>query len=230
MDPGSRVTLTGLLPMPPTPVVVDIPDHASPASDPYVAAAGDLSKVPWAGSSHPCLVSWLNHEAPGRLRPGARALVVGCALGDDVAELNHRGYDATGVESSSAAVAWARRRFPDFSHAFVHADPLALPTRYRHRFELVASCDRLHALPDDLRPRAAAAIADLCAPRGLVIIITSHAAPDTPAHTPAHTPALTPDTLTALMHDAGLKPAAQADDFLDELTNTRRLRALFERA
>ena len=54
----------------------------------YRDASGQMSKVPWAdGRPNPALVSWLNAEAAGRVRPGSRAVVIGCGLGDDVVEL-----------------------------------------------------------------------------------------------------------------------------------------------
>src|SRR5690349_11117782 len=77
----------------------------------YRAAAGDMAKVPWADARpSPALVSWLNSEAPGRVRPGSRACVIGCGLGDDVAELTNRGYDAFGFDVSPTAIEWARKR------------------------------------------------------------------------------------------------------------------------
>ena len=59
----------------------------------YREAAGDVDRIPWAHRQPcPALISWLNAEAPGLIRCGARAAVVGCGLGEDACALLERGY------------------------------------------------------------------------------------------------------------------------------------------
>jgi SAM-dependent methyltransferase len=199
----------------------------------YRAAGGDAANVPWAdGRPNPSLTSWLNAEAPGRVRPGSRAVVVGCGLGDDVAELINRGYDASGFDVSPAAVEWARRRFPDQAQAFCVADLFNLPTRFRHRFELVVEACTLQSIDPAAREHAASAIASLLCPRGtLVTIARGRDEHELPERVPGPPWPLTPAELTGLFEAAGLKPARPLDDFLDDETPPkRRLRAVFEHA
>lgn len=234
MDPGSRTGLVGLLPLTPaSPVVVDVPSGGAAWCDQlYREAGGDLSKVTWAGKAHPCLVSWLNSEAPGRVRPGSRAIAVGCALGDDVAELNRRGYDAIGIDLSPTAIDWARRRFPEMAHALSVCDVMSMPSRYRHRFELVVSCDTLQNVEPGRRGAVAAAIGSLCGPRGLVVIVTRGCGGSPGVDTGDGPPwPLTSGELVGLMQAAGLNPACAIDDFEDDAQPpVRRLRGIFERA
>ncbi len=239
MDPGSHTGLVGLFPLTPaTPVVVDVAAAGAAGGGGaggwcdrvYREAGGDLSKVPWAGRAHPCLVSWLNSEAPGRVRPGSRAIAVGCGLGDDVAELNQRGYDAIGVDVSAAAIEWGRRRFPEMAHAMSVCDVLSVPSRYRHRFELVVSCDTLQSVEPRGRSAMAGAIGGLCGPRGLVVIVTAgRGEPGADGDGPPWP--LTAGELLGLMAGSGFSPVSAVDDFEDDgRPPVRRLRGVFERA
>lgn len=199
----------------------------------YREAAGDSARVPWARArANPSLVSWLNAEAAGRLRPGARAVVVGCGLGDDVLELVNRGYDASGFDLSPTAIEWARRRFPDLGDAFFAADALAMPTRYRHRFDLVIEAYTLQSVDPSLREPLAAAIADLACPRGLIVgiargrdegqLLESVQGPPFP---------FTPAEFAGLFEVRGWRPTRPLDDFLDEEEPPqRRLRGAFVHA
>ena len=216
------------------PVVIDLHGaNAGPAwhDEIYRAALGDQGKIPWAtGRANPALVSWLNAEAAGRVRPGSRAAVVGCGLGDDVIELVNRGYDAIGFDLSPTAVDWARSRFPGQASAFCVCDLLAPPTRFRHRFELVVECCTLQSLDPAKREEATAALASLHCPRGTLIAV-SHGRDEAELLDGVHGPPwpLTRAELTDLMEFAGLKPACPIDDFSDD-SGSRRLRGAFERA
>lgn len=199
----------------------------------YRDAAGDATRIPWAhGRANPMMVSWLNAEAPGLVRPGSRAIVVGCGLGDDVAELISRGYDAAGFDISPTAIGWARERFPDLASQFSIADLFSLPGKFRHRFDLVIEVYTLQALDPARREQAAAAVASLAGPQGHVLAICrgrddSHLlenvqGPPWP---------LCPSELLGLMETSGLRPLRPVDDFMDdEPTPQRRLRGVFVRA
>lgn len=198
----------------------------------YRSAGGDIASIRWAdGKANPALVSWLNAEAPARVRPGSRAVVVGCGLGDDVIELINRGYDAIGFDVSPTAIEWARRRFPSHASAFCVADLLALPTRFCHRFELVAEVYTLQSMHPAQREQAAAAVASMVGPRGVLVAIArgrdntqmldERGGPPWP---------LCPTEMQGVFESAGLKPCRAMDDFLDdESPAQRRLRAIFER-
>lgn len=218
------------------PSAVQAPAEHGPATadwyeELYRSAGGDISKVPWAGGlANRCVSSWLNAEAPGRVRPGSRAMVVGCGLGDNVAELISRGYDAQGFDVAPGAIEWARRRFPDQAGAFMVADLFNLPARLKHRFELVVECCTLQALHPSQREAAASAMASLLGPRGVLVavargrddaeLIESVKGPPWP---------LSVHELLGLFEACGLKPVRAADDFLDDETPPiRRVRAAFE--
>lgn len=205
-------------------------DYVALYDEVYRAAEGDSARVPWADErANPALVSWLNAEAPGRIRPGARAVVVGAGLGDDVVELLGRGYDATGFDVSPAAVEWARRRFPQHAENFVVADLLALPARMRRRFDLVVEANTIQSLPTALRADAAAAIASLCCPRGTVVCVARGRDDDQALETFKGPPwPLSARELVTLFERAGMHPVREADDFLDDETPpVRRVRCAF---
>ncbi len=196
----------------------------------YATAAGDMNKVRWAhGRANPMMVSWLNAEAPGLVRPGARVVVVGCGLGDDVAELTARGYDAIGFDVSPTAISWARRRFPDQASCFVAADLLKPPEKFRHRFDLVIENYTLQSLHPTQREDAASALGSLASPRGVVLTIC-RARDESQLLEQVDGPPwpLTSGELAGLMEAAGLRPMRPMDDFSDdEAPPVRRLRGVF---
>lgn len=199
----------------------------------YQQAQGDMGKVRWAdGKPNPMMVSWLNAEAPGLVRPGSRAVVVGCGLGDDVAELVCRGYDAVGFDVSPTAVSWARKRFPEHASLFSVADLLALPAKFRHRFDLVIEIYTLQSLEPRSREHASAAVANLAGPQGHVLTIC-RGRDDSELLEQVHGPPwpLSPSELIGLMEAGGLRPVRTLDDFFDDEPNpTRRLRGVFVKA
>jgi SAM-dependent methyltransferase len=196
----------------------------------YRAAEHDAAKVPWADEqANPALVSWLNAEAPGRVRPGARAIVVGCGLGDDVVELQNRGYDASGFDVSPTAIDWARHRFPDQAEAFMVTDLFEPPSRLRRRFDLVVEAYTIQAVPLDRRDAAVSAIASLCCPRGTVVCVCRGRDDDHPLDGFKGPPwPLSKRELIDLFEKAGMHPVREPDDFEDDETPpVRRLRAAF---
>lgn len=197
----------------------------------YRSAEMELKNVPWAhGSANPSLVSWLNAEAPGRVRPGSRAAVVGCGLGDDVVELINRGYDALGFDVSPTAIDWARKRFPQHAAAFCVADVLSLPTRFRHRFELVVEAYTIQSMEPTLRESAAKSIASLVGPQGVLVAIATGRDESCLLETVQGPPwPLCCSELTGLFESAGLKLCRCVDDFFDDQQPPkRRLRGVFE--
>lgn len=199
----------------------------------YQEARGEITRVPWAaGRPNPLLVSWLNAEAPGLIRPGSRVVVTGCGLGDDVCELADRGYDAMGFDVAPTAITWARQRFPSLAKNLVVADLFNVPPRFHHRFDLVVEVYTLQSVHPTVRERAAEAMASLVTPHGVVLavcrgrdeseLLDYNQGPPWP---------LTVSELTGLMEAAGLRPIRTPDDFMDdENPPTRRVRAAFVRA
>ncbi len=139
----------------------------------YQTASGDPSCVPWYHHAGPnsAVVEWLNRKAPCLVRPGARTVVVGCGLGDDVIELTSRGYDAMGFDVSPTCVAWARKRFPVEAERFIQADILDLPSRMKNRFDLVIEAFTIQAVSPSLREKTIEGITSLVKPHGVVMVL-----------------------------------------------------------
>ncbi|HZW07769.1 MAG TPA: methyltransferase domain-containing protein [Phycisphaerales bacterium] len=171
----------------------------------YCSAAGDPERVPW-GRCGPdgLLLKWLSSDAPRLVRPGCRTVVVGCGLGDDVAELAARGFDVVGFDVSTSAVRWAARRFPSHANRFLVSDLLDLPARMVGRFDLVVEICTLQSVAPELRKTAAGSLARLAAPRGVILAIScgKHAEENGPEEGPPWP--LSADELESLMAGAGL--------------------------
>ena len=139
----------------------------------YSSIAGDAAKLPWpATSADAGLVRWLNAVAPNCLRTGCRAAVVGCGLGDEVAELARRGYDTTGFDVSPSAVRIAKSRYKDLDCSFVEADWSVLPSVHRHRFDLVVTVRGLCWVRPTGLLDAARGLAELVRSHGHVLIVS----------------------------------------------------------
>jgi len=206
------------------------PGSASWHEDVYRAAAMDAAKVPWADERpNAALVSWLNAEAPGRIRPGARAIVVGCGIGDDVVELRNRGYDAAGFDVSAAAIDWARRRFPDHAESFIVTDLFDPPSRLRRRFDLVVEAYTVQSVSLAQREAAVAAVASLCCPRGTVVCVCRGRHDEQSLESFKGPPwPVSARELVGLFAQAGMHPVSEPDDFEDDETPpVRRVRGVF---
>ncbi|MBB5078204.1 methyltransferase domain-containing protein [Nonomuraea endophytica] len=136
----------------------------------YAEAASGEAIVPWdSGTPHPLLVEW----SQGSSGDGRRAMVVGCGLGDDAEYLAGLGYATTAFDVSESAVKGARTRFPDSAVDYSAADLLDLPGEWRGAFDLVVEIMTVQALPEDLHPAAIAAVRELVAPGGTLLVIAS---------------------------------------------------------
>ncbi|MEO1130033.1 MAG: class I SAM-dependent methyltransferase, partial [Planctomycetota bacterium] len=136
----------------------------------YRDSQGDVTRVPWAHArANPCMVAWLNVEAPNLLRPGARVAVIGCGFGEDAAALADRGYDVTAFDACPSAIEHAKRRHGALARSFMVADLMDLPSRLHHRFDLAVEVHTLQALPPEHRPALAAGMADLLSHRGAAL-------------------------------------------------------------
>jgi len=137
----------------------------------YARADGDAGAVPWAHqTAHPYVVDWL--DAPAVAPPGRRAVVVGCGLGDDAAELARRGFSVVAFDVSATAVDWAGRRFPTAGVDWRVADLLDLPDDLLAAFDLVVEVRTVQSLPGVVRDAAMHAIGTLTAPGGVVVAVT----------------------------------------------------------
>jgi SAM-dependent methyltransferase len=134
----------------------------------YETAGDDPAQIPWADlAAHPLLAAWLGDvRSPA---PGARALDIGCGLGDNANALAAKGWQTTAFDLSALAARWASSRFPAVS--FVAADLFKPPADWQHAFDLVHECYTLQALPDAPRAEAMANIAGFVRRGGMLLVI-----------------------------------------------------------
>jgi 2-polyprenyl-3-methyl-5-hydroxy-6-metoxy-1,4-benzoquinol methylase len=77
----------------------------------YAQAEDDPARVPWANlAPHPLAKAFVDFQLGGL--DGLRVLDVGCGLGDNAEHFAAAGAKVTAFDLVEAAVAWARRRFP----------------------------------------------------------------------------------------------------------------------
>lgn len=130
--------------------------------------------VPWVDlNPNRFLLQWLERENPAP----CRCVVVGCGLGDDAEEMARRGFDVTAFDVSPEAVAWCRERYPDSDVEYVAADVFAPPADWLAGFDLVVEVYTVQALPLSMRPETAAAVAELTAHGGRMVVVC-HGRPD----------------------------------------------------
>jgi SAM-dependent methyltransferase len=198
----------------------------------YARAAGNPAALPWAqkGPSR-ALVNWLNVEAPSQVRCGARVAVVGCGLGEDAREVARRGYEVIGFDCSETAVRWAQGLDDGNVKEYVRADLFNPPSRWLRRFDLVVESNNVQALTPDRHAQAVAALANLMAPHGLLLVIARGAPGSDPPQAGPPWP-LTESELLDAAEQAGLESAAEICSFVDDQEEppVRRIRAVFRRA
>ena len=99
----------------------------------YVAADGDVARVPWADMEpHPVFAEWLEKEPHGEGRP---AIDVGCGLGDNAEALAAAGWNVTAFDLSRTAIRWARKRYERSSVDYLDSDLFHLPPAWIGRFD-----------------------------------------------------------------------------------------------
>jgi SAM-dependent methyltransferase len=133
----------------------------------YAEAAEGTTVVPW-DVTHPqaVLVDWAG-ERPGE---GKKTVVVGCGLGRDAEFFAGLGYATTAFDISATAVHTTRARFPDSVVEYAVADLFDPPSPWRQGFDLVVESLTVQSMPIALRARATAAVADLVAPGGTLVV------------------------------------------------------------
>lgn len=150
----------------------------------YANAEAGATTVPWDhGEPTPFLIDWLTERFPDRQQRG-RAVVVGCAFGDDAELVARHGFTTTAFDISGSAISAARSRHPGSPVTYQRADLLDLPIAWRQQFDFVIECTTLQCLPPELHHRAARGIASLCAPGGTILVIARVPAADDPPGPP----------------------------------------------
>jgi 2-polyprenyl-3-methyl-5-hydroxy-6-metoxy-1,4-benzoquinol methylase len=134
----------------------------------YARANGDIHKVYWADlEPSPFLLSWMEDHGNSA---GARAITIGCGLGDDAEAMASSGYQVTAFDISPSAIAMCQDRFPESSVDYRISDLFSLPADWRHSFDLVYECNTIQILTGSNRLNAIRAITDLVAPDGYVLV------------------------------------------------------------
>ena len=116
---------------------------------------------------HPLLASWL--ATVTRPAAGARALDIGCGLGDNAVAISAKGWRVSAFDLSPRAIRWAKSRFPKLE--FVAADLFAPPAEWDRAFDLVHECYTLQALPDLPRAESMQKIARFVRLGGTLLVI-----------------------------------------------------------
>ena len=147
----------------------------------YESAGGDAAQIPWADlGPHPLLAAWL--ATASTPAPGARALDIGCGLGDNAAAMAAKGWRTTAFDLSPRAIRWAQSRFPDVD--FLTTDLFRPPADWNGAFDLVHECYTLQALPDATRADAMRRIAQFVRPGGRLLVIARGRDDGTPSSGP----------------------------------------------
>lgn len=191
----------------------------------YTAAAAGQTVVPWdTGVPSRYLTQWA--RARDLQGAGRSAAIVGCGFGDDAEFIAGLGYQTTAFDISPTAIAAARGRFPSSAVQYETADLLSLPAAWHRAFDLVVESLILQALPDPPRGAAVAALGELVAPHGTLIVIARAREPGQAVQGPPW--ALTRAEIGALA-GSGLEPASIEDLIDPQMPWPRRWRAEFRR-
>lgn len=134
----------------------------------YSGAEGDINNVYWADlAPNPVLVAWLEKQ-PTSL--GARAVTVGCGLGDDAELLANYDYAVTAFDISPTVIDMCKKRFPESKVDYLIGDLFNPSPAWVRGFDLVYECNTTQILSEPQRSQSVKAIAELTAPGGLVLV------------------------------------------------------------
>lgn len=135
----------------------------------YKEAQGNYKAVFWADlEPSPYLVDWIKeHPLNGK---NAKAIVIGCGVGDDCEALSYYGYDVIGFDISPSAISLCKKRYPDTKVNYLVADLFSYPTKWFQSFDLVYECNTIQVLPGSYRIQAREQIATLVASSGHVLV------------------------------------------------------------
>jgi 2-polyprenyl-3-methyl-5-hydroxy-6-metoxy-1,4-benzoquinol methylase len=136
----------------------------------YREGASGVSEIPWddrKANAH--LIQCMDIFAPKVT--GLKAIVVGCGLGDDAEEVAYWDFGVTAFDISQTAIEMAKKRFPHTRVDFLAVDLFHAPSIWRQKFDFVFESNTLQALPENLRPNAIRAVADLVKPGGDLLAI-----------------------------------------------------------
>ena len=135
----------------------------------YARADGDIHKVYWADlEPNPLLIDYLEKYM---VLDGARAITIGCGLGDDAELLSQHGYRVTAFDISPSAIAMCNRRYPNSAVDYIIADLFNYPAGWLRGFDLIYECNTIQILRgSEDRIQAVRAISDLAAHGGEILV------------------------------------------------------------
>ncbi len=193
--------------------------------DIYAATDTSGRGVPWDRQEpSPLLVRWL--DARPDTGPGDRALVVGCGLGDDAAELARRGLAVTAFDVAGSAIALCRERWAGSTIDWHVRELFSLPPAWRGAFDLVVEHRTIQSLPPAWQERGMAAVASTLAPGGRLVVICDLRARDTEPQGPPWR--LRPEELSAFT-DAGLVAETRTLEPVNRDRSRERLLVVYRR-
>jgi SAM-dependent methyltransferase len=192
----------------------------------YARAQDDPARVPWANlAPHPLTKAWIATQMRGI--GGLRTLDVGCGLGDNAECLAAAGAKVVAFDLVAQAVEWAKRRFPTSRVDYRIGDLFTLPTDWRRNFDLVHECYTLQALSAAILPQALAALGELLAPGGRLLIVARARGEKEEVSGP---PWPLPPSIFEMAKQQGLVPLCVEDISATAEVGRRHWRALLGRA
>ena len=136
----------------------------------YSQAKGDSQEIPWADLTvNRNLAQWLDaNQIQGNDKT---ALVVGSGLGDDAEALSKIGFEVTGFDIASSAIAWSQKRFPTSKVKYVVADALKFEKTWENKFDFILESYTLQSVPDHIRQQIMKNITKYLRPLGTLLVI-----------------------------------------------------------
>jgi SAM-dependent methyltransferase len=166
--------------------VVGLAADAAMSDDPfgwfeqiYTEADGDWSQVPWADQrANPLFSAWLELNFPKPPHAAAKALVIGCGLGDDAVYLETSGWKVCAFDISQTAIEWAKKIHPGSMVEWRQANLLEPPVEWFSSFDLVVEIHTLQAMAQASRQDAAKVLPKFLRPGGHLVCIGRLSNPD----------------------------------------------------
>jgi len=214
--------------------VIGLAAEAAMSEDPsgwfeqiYTEAEGDWSQVPWADQrANPLFSSWLDLHFPTPPHDGAKALVIGCGLGDDAVYLERAGWKVNAFDISQTAIDWAEKIHPDSMVDWRVANLLEPPVEWFSSFDLVVEIHILQAMAQAPRQDAAEVLTKLLNEQGLLVCIGRLSNPEVEVIGPPWP--LTKDWILAIGQGCELQEFSESRRQDDE-PDTLRFRAVWKR-
>jgi SAM-dependent methyltransferase len=145
----------------------------------YKESSGNNELIPWADlEPNHYFRTWA--ESRDLRGNGAKALVIGCGLGDDARYLYELGFSVTAFDISPTAIEWAKRLHAQTDIQFYVADLFSPPAAWIYDpedpetagFEFVLEIYTIQPLPLELRPRVIDAVGNFVGENGRLVIVT----------------------------------------------------------